>query len=100
MIYLHHYENISLHGPEFILHFGTELAKNTQLTLSSLNVRAHEVQLTSVCAHEFQKIAYSDIIPFVYIGKEEIHKYMQYEVSMNIYGQDSKSKKSTKMAAI
>ena len=29
---------------------------------------------------------YSGIIPFVYIGKEEIHKYMyiQYEVSMTI----------------
>ena len=35
-------------------------------------------------AHKFQKIGYSCIIPFVYQGKEEIHKYMQYEVSMTI----------------
>ena len=33
-------------------------------------------------AHKFQKIAYSDIIPFVDVGKEVIDKYMQYEVSM------------------
>ena len=32
--------------------------------------------------HKFQKKGYSGIIPFVYEGKEEIHKYMQYEVSM------------------
>ena len=36
-------------------------------------------------AHKFQKIGYSGIIPFVYIGKEEIHKNMQYTVSMTIY---------------
>ena len=48
----------------------------------------------------FIKKGYSGIIPFVYESKEEIHKYMQYEVSMTLYGQDSKSKKSTKMAAI
>ena len=36
----------------------------------------------------------------MYEGKEEIHKYMQYEVSDCLYGQDSKSKKSTKMTAI
>ena len=28
-------------------------------------------------------MGYSGIIPFVYDGKEEIHKYMQYEVSMH-----------------
>ena len=28
------------------------------------------------------KIVYSGIIPFVYVGKEDIHKYMQYEVSV------------------
>ena len=27
---------------------------------------------------------YSDISPFVYEGKEEIHKYMQYEVTMTV----------------
>ena len=36
-------------------------------------------------AHKFQKICYSGIIPFGSIGKEEIHKYMQYEVSMTAY---------------
>ena len=50
--------------------------------------------------HKFQKIGYIGIIPFMYVGKEEIHKYMQYEVSDRLYGQDSKSKKSTKMAVI
>ena len=28
----------------------------------------------------------SGIIPFEYEGKEEIHKYVQYEVSMTVYG--------------
>ena len=49
-------------------------------------------------AHKFQKIGYSGFISFVYEDKEEIHKSMQYEVSM--YSQNSKSKKNTKMAAI
>ena len=48
-----------------------------------------------------QNIGYSTIILFMYVGKEEICKYMQYEVSMTVcYGRDSKSKKSTKMATI
>ena len=34
--------------------------------------------------HKFEKIGYSGIIPFVYEGKEVIHKYMQYEVSMTV----------------
>ena len=32
----------------------------------------------------FRKKGYCGIIPFVYEGKEEIHKYMQYEVSMTV----------------
>ena len=32
----------------------------------------------------FDKICYSGITPFVYKGKEDIHKYMQYEVSMTV----------------
>ena len=32
----------------------------------------------------FRKKGYSSIIPFVFEGKEEIHKYMQYEVSMTV----------------
>ena len=35
-------------------------------------------------AHKFQKKGYSSIIPFVYEDKEEIHRYMQYEVSMTV----------------
>ena len=31
---------------------------------------------------KFQKIGYSDIISFVYGGKGEVHKNMQYEVSL------------------
>ena len=35
----------------------------------------------------FSKKGYNGIIPFVYEGKEEIHKYMQYEVSIEwLYG--------------
>ena len=30
----------------------------------------------------FRKKVYSGIIPFGYKGKEEIHKYMQYKVSI------------------
>ena len=33
----------------------------------------------------FRKKCYRGIIPFVYEGKEEIYKYMQYEVSMTVY---------------
>ena len=36
-------------------------------------------------AHKFQKITYSEIISFVYVGKEEIHKYKQYVVFMTAY---------------
>ena len=32
----------------------------------------------------FQKIGYSGIIPSVYVGNEEIKKYMQYKVSMTV----------------
>ena len=32
----------------------------------------------------FTKKGYSGIIPFLYEGKEEIHKYMQHEVSMTV----------------
>ena len=34
--------------------------------------------------HKFQKIGYSGNIPFMHEGKEGIHKYMQYEVSMTV----------------
>ena len=34
--------------------------------------------------HKFQKIGYSGIISFVYEGKDEIYKYIQYEVSMTV----------------
>ena len=40
---------------------------------------------SKVSAHKFQKISYSGIIPFVCESKEEIHSYMQYEVSMTVY---------------
>ena len=32
----------------------------------------------------FIKKGYNGIIPFVYEGKEEIHKYMQHEVPMTV----------------
>ena len=34
--------------------------------------------------HKFQKICYSGTIPFVFVAKEEIHKYMWYEVSVTV----------------
>ena len=41
----------------------------------------------------FRKKGYSSIIPFVYEGKDEIHKYMQYEVSMTVWaGQQIKER--------
>ena len=36
-------------------------------------------------AHQFQKISYSGIIPFVYGGKEETLKYMRYKVSKTAF---------------
>ena len=41
--------------------------------------------LVSVNDHKFQKIGHSDLILSVHVGKEETHKYMQYEVSITIY---------------
>ena len=35
--------------------------------------------------HKFQKIGYSGFISFVYEDKNEIHKSIQYEVSMTDY---------------
>ena len=34
-----------------------------------------------VIADKFQKIDHSGIVPFTYVGKEELHKYMQYEAN-------------------
>ena len=36
-------------------------------------------------AHKFQKLGYSCIIVFVCKSNEEMHKYMQYEISMTAY---------------
>ena len=36
-------------------------------------------------AHQLQKIIYSGIIPFVYVGKKEILKFMRYKVSMTTF---------------
>ena len=45
-------------------------------------VKAHEV--SELYAHKFQKISHRGINLFVYVGKENIHKYMQYEVSVTV----------------
>ena len=37
-------------------------------------------EVQRVYVHKFVKIGYSGIIPFVYVGKDMIHKYIQYEV--------------------
>ena len=50
------------------------IAKSTQLRLSGPYFKAHDAFHKN--AHKFQKISYNGIIPFVYVGKEEIHKYM------------------------
>ena len=36
-------DKISTYGPELIWHFGTHLAKNTQLSVSGPDVKAHQV---------------------------------------------------------
>ena len=51
----------------------------------------HIPQLYFECNH---------LILFVYVGQEDIRKYIQYEVSVCLHRQDNESKKSTKMAAI
>ena len=38
-----------------------------------------------VYAHKFKKKGHSGIIPFVHGGKEDICKYMQYEVTMTVH---------------
>ena len=81
---------IGPYGPEPIWHFGTQLAKNTQLSLGGpLSKHMKFKWLREVKSMDFKKMlinfrnkGYSDIIPFVYEGKKEIHQYMQYEVSM------------------
>ena len=35
--------------------------------------------------NKFQEIGHSCIVPFAYAGKEDIHKYIQYEASMTVY---------------
>ena len=37
------------------------------------------------CSYISEEKGYSDIIPFVYEDKEEIHKYTQYEISMTVW---------------
>ena len=52
-------------------------------------------------AHKFQIIGYSGIILSAYEGKEEIHKYMQYKIPMNVcMSRIANQKKLPKMAAI
>ena len=37
--------------------------------------------------NKFQEMGQSGIVPFTYIGKDEIHKYVQYEAFMTcLYG--------------
>ena len=55
--------------------------------MNHANVKVHGASESRVYeflknAHKFQKISYSGIISVVYVGKEEILKYMQYEVYM------------------
>ena len=45
-------------------------------------VRIHEVLKH---AHKFPKISHSGINLFVYVGKEDIQKYMHHEVSITVY---------------
>ena len=35
--------------------------------------------------NKFQEIGHSSTVPLAYVGKEDIHKYMQYEAFMTIY---------------
>ena len=53
-------------------------------------------EVKSICFINFRKQV-SGIVPFTYIGKEEIHKYMQYEASMTVHiGRTANQRKVTK----
>ena len=60
------------------------LVQNTRLILSCPYVKTHNEKYR-VYAHKFQKIGHSGIISFVYLGKEKMHNYIQYKVSMTVY---------------
>ena len=47
-------------------------------------MRSKEYQNFKKMLINFRKKGFSAIIPFVHKGKEEIHKYVQYEVSMTV----------------
>ena len=46
-------------------------------------LRSKSIQILRKC-HKFWKKAYSGIFPFVYEGKEDIHKYMKHAVFMTV----------------
>ena len=86
---------IGPYGPELIWHFGTKLAKSAKLSLTGPCICQNTFGLREVRsawifkknAHKSQKISYSGIISFVYVGKEEI--WSLYDC---LCGQDKKSK--------
>ena len=43
-----------------------------------------KIKCLKLNAHKFQKIGDNGNILFVHVGKDEIHKYMQYEVSKTV----------------
>ena len=55
--------------------------------------------IESMNFHKLQIKVYIEIIAFVFIGKDEIQKYVQCEVSMTVY-MGRVSNQSTKLVAI
>ena len=56
------------------------LANYTQLSLGGPDVKAHEVQMSVYIfcknAHQYHKNGYSGFILFMYVGKEDMLKYV------------------------
>ena len=47
--------------------------------------------------NKFWELGHSGIVPFFYTGKEDMHKYMQYDSSMTVYmGRAANQKKVPK----
>ena len=70
-------------------YFDAELSKTKKRSLwtrahLAFRLRTHNLVLVAKgreYAHKFQKIGHSGIVSFAYIGKKELHRYMQYEAN-------------------
>ena len=70
---------IGPYGPELIRHFRTQLAKITQLSFPCIKTHAlddKESMIFKKILINFRKKDYNGIISCMYVGKEEILKYL------------------------